>query len=282
MQLQRILSSSSPAEKRSFDDLIASVFGFTFEPWYARGWWTPDYTVYTLAEGEKLLSSAAIYRMELVIDGQRQTWLQIGAVATRPECRGQGLSRRLMETILAEYPDTPMFLCANASVLDFYPRFGFRRIFDQVPSLRLSSQASAPPLEPLSLENTRVWDLLFRREGFSSRLDCLNAAPIQAFHLLAEHANHLYGVPGRDILVIAEQEDNVLRLLDICAAGQVTFTEILPHLHFPGADTLYFGFNPDWLGIKCEWVASANTDGLFVRGGFPLAGDFILPEFLKT
>ncbi|MBN1370459.1 MAG: GNAT family N-acetyltransferase [Anaerolineaceae bacterium] len=282
MQLQRIQSNAPIAEKRRFDELIASVFGFTFEPWYSRGWWTPDYTVYTLAEDDRLLASTAAYRMEMLIDGQRQTWLQIGAVATRPECRGQGLSRRLMQTILEDYPNTPMFLCANASVLDFYPRFGFQRIHDRVPTLRCSPQGSAAPLQPLGPDDPHVREMLSRRACFSSTLDCLNAASVQAFHLLTEYPQCIYAVPGADALVVAEQDGATLRLLDVCAAEPLSFAQLLPCLHFPGIDTIQFGFNPDWLGIECEWVASQDEDGLFARGKFQLEPNFILPALLKT
>lgn len=47
--------------------------------------------------------------------------------------RGRGLSRQLMEHIMATYEDIPMYLSANESVLDFYPRFGFERVYKKQP-----------------------------------------------------------------------------------------------------------------------------------------------------
>jgi hypothetical protein len=52
---------------------------------------------------------------------------QFGAVATRKRERGKGLSRLLMDHILSLYPDIPAFLYANPSVINYYPRFGFRQ-----------------------------------------------------------------------------------------------------------------------------------------------------------
>ena len=48
---------------------------------------------------------------------------------TRPGHRGRGLARRLMEEVLRDWSGRcdGMFLFANGTVLDFYPRFGFRR-----------------------------------------------------------------------------------------------------------------------------------------------------------
>lgn len=59
--------------------------------------------------------------------------LSLGAVATKKEYRGKGYIRVLMEHIINKYNNIPMYLFANDSVVDFYPRFGFTRTYEKLP-----------------------------------------------------------------------------------------------------------------------------------------------------
>jgi GNAT superfamily N-acetyltransferase len=282
MHIQTLRFDTSPEYKRLFDELMTAVFGLNFQAWHAGGWWNSDYTCHSIVEEGQMLANASTYRMDLLIGGEKRTWLQIGAVATRPERRGQGLSRRLLEHILFQSPDVPMFLIANPSVLDFYPKFGFRRLLDRAPFIECDLPPSSAGLERLTAGGARVGEMLTRRACFSNVLDCANAAPIQFFHLLLEYPHSLYEIPSLGALLVAEQSANVLRLVDVCATRTVTMEDILPHLDFPGVDRIEFGFNPDWLGVECQWAESKKEDGIFVRGDLPLTGDFILPELLVT
>lgn len=49
----------------------------------------------------------------------------VGRVATREDRRGEGLTRRLMEAVLAEFGDEAMMLHAQEYVVGLYARFGF-------------------------------------------------------------------------------------------------------------------------------------------------------------
>src|SRR5690606_30122657 len=69
-----------------------------------------------------------------LISGKKLKAAQIGAVSTLPEFRNKGLSRQLMNYILEAYKEKVdfFFLYANDSVLDFYPKFGFRSVKENV------------------------------------------------------------------------------------------------------------------------------------------------------
>lgn len=49
---------------------------------------------------------------------------------THPNYRGQGLAKNLLNHVIAKYEDQYdfLYLFANDTVLDFYPKFGFERI----------------------------------------------------------------------------------------------------------------------------------------------------------
>lgn len=59
--------------------------------------------------------------------------LSIGAVATKKDYRGRGLSRILMNHIIEKYDGVPMYLYVNNDVVNFYPKFGFKRVFEKLP-----------------------------------------------------------------------------------------------------------------------------------------------------
>ncbi|MGJ9414390.1 GNAT family N-acetyltransferase [Aeromicrobium sp. CF4.19] len=52
---------------------------------------------------------------------------KIGRVATRRDARGQGLSSRLLESVLERWGDAEIQLGAQAYLHDWYESFGFRR-----------------------------------------------------------------------------------------------------------------------------------------------------------
>jgi predicted GNAT family N-acyltransferase len=68
--------------------------------------------------------------MQLAGDHGLRTLTQIGTVMTDPEYRGKGLAAELMNRVIGQYENESeaFYLFANDTVLDFYPRFGFRRM----------------------------------------------------------------------------------------------------------------------------------------------------------
>ena len=67
--------------------------------------------------------------MKTIWNGPIKNYIQLGTVMTAPPCRKQGLSRFLMEEIKKDWEGRcdGMYLFANDTVLDFYPKFGFSR-----------------------------------------------------------------------------------------------------------------------------------------------------------
>ncbi|MFD1744709.1 GNAT family N-acetyltransferase [Rhizobium helianthi] len=111
---------------------MEDVFGLSgFRGWGALGGWSEDYIVHGWEESGRLVASLGETRMTLFgPDGAAFTAVQFGAVATTKEARGRGLARLLIEDALdvADRSKRPVLLFANPSVLDFYPKFGFRRL----------------------------------------------------------------------------------------------------------------------------------------------------------
>jgi predicted N-acetyltransferase YhbS len=163
----RITRDSPAGLHARLDDLLREAFELSLAGWRARGHWTADYTCHALVEDGEVLASAGVYRMEMLVRGKKQVWLQLGAVATRKARRGEGLCRRVLDDIFDCYsrrcPGAPFFLFANDSVLDFYPRFGFRRLPDLQP--RLACRLDNPPgaMRRLAVDDPAVGRYLDRK-----------------------------------------------------------------------------------------------------------------------
>ena len=76
---------------------------------------------------------------------------------TDPKYRGKGYSRILMEAIMKEYEGKVdgIYLYANDSVLDFYPRFGFtkRDEYQYVKQIEISAERT---VGNVSMESAEV------------------------------------------------------------------------------------------------------------------------------
>ena len=94
-----------------------------------NGYWTDAYIPYTLMDGDTAAANISVNTMKTIWNGQIKNYIQLGTVMTAPSCRKQGLSRFLLEEIKKDWEGRcdGMYLFANNTVLDFYPRFGFSR-----------------------------------------------------------------------------------------------------------------------------------------------------------
>lgn len=116
--------------RASFNALTRATYGFDFEEWHRDGHWSASYIPHVLLDGDRVAANVSVNLMSFTVCGQARRYIQLGTVMTDPAYRRRGLSRRLMETVLARYApgSDGVFLFANDTVLDFYPKFGFRRV----------------------------------------------------------------------------------------------------------------------------------------------------------
>lgn len=221
-------------------------------------------------------------QLQMIINGEKRDYLQFGSVATREECRGKGLSKKLMEHIFSIYPDTPCFLHGGDSVARFYPKFGFKPIMYKQPYVELKLKNSGEMIK-LDINNPKVDKYLKERTQYSKVFDCTNQYAINWFHLLYGHQNNIYEIPQLDIMLVAYKRDNKLRIYDIVTSKPVSFEKIAQYLFFEGVDIIEFGFNPDWLQIDYNMREYKNEDeNPFVKGDFGLEQEYMIPRTIIT
>lgn len=109
------------------NNLLKNIF-LDFQFWYDLNLWDDKYESYAIVERDEIVSNICVFKTQLVFNQKQYLALSIGAVATKEESRGKGYSKALMNHFISKYEGIPMYLSANESVVDFYPKFGFTRI----------------------------------------------------------------------------------------------------------------------------------------------------------
>lgn len=241
-----------------------------------------------LAEGEEIVASVARTRMALRIGEAETEGFQLGAVATDPERRGRGLSRRLLERALdpIEVGTRPVFLFANESVTEFYPRFGFRRL----PQQRFEAGASLRPAEarlrPFRLEAEAERVRLARlsaRAGATGRFAARDYYSVLLWHLVNAPLQAFWIETPEAFLALGEQA-GVPKVLACLAERPFPLPEMLPGAIAAPAERLAFGFDPaGWWPAAAVEAAEDPESRLFVRGfPTPPPAPFRFPDLAQT
>jgi len=266
-----------------FDALINEVFGFSFDIWLERKLWGERYVSYSIIENEKMLANICVFDTDMIVNGKQVRAIQLGAVCTSLAARGRGFSRLLMDHVLLEYENIPAFLFANESVLEFYPRYGFRQVQTYRPVINTAINNNTLSVVKLDVDDPILFNTIKNRYSYSKVLDCLNTGSTNMFHLLKDYHDDIYHLPGSDVIIVAYQEANRLFIADVISSKPVIFETILPELPFNGIELVEFGFCPDWLEVVPVWESVSMSDVMFfIKGNWDLPEVFRFPAMSET
>ncbi|HLN10949.1 MAG TPA: GNAT family N-acetyltransferase [Xanthobacteraceae bacterium] len=271
-----------------FFGFVADVFGIDFTLWAGRGGWRPDYDVFALVVGDEVVSTIGRTRMRLVVDGETRIGFQLGAVATCADFRRRGLSRQLMEEVIAEGddPDQPIILFANDGVLGFYPRFGFRRVQQQRfgVAIDLEPAAAMAPVCDVAKPDDRAWlaDLCARARPVGQCFAAHDYYPILLWHLTARPVIALR-FDELDAAIVVTLRGPTLTIRDVLAVAPFELRCVLTRLTPRRVLRLEFGFDPQMWWPDAEVSAAPDDDGpLFVRGLPGLRAPLRFPDLAQT
>lgn len=274
--------------KIQLNRLIQDVFGFSFQRFHELNVWDEDYEYFSIVDEDTMIANIGVYHMQMVLGGREQTLLQIGAVATAPSHRRQGLIRRLFEEILGRYPDAPMYLYGGDDVVDLYRKFGFQPVPEQQPLLTVTEAVpflvnSEGGCVPLALLDAKVDQYLRRRKVFAQSLDCLNPYAVNWFHLAYNYSDCIYELPADRGMVVLQTEGAVLRVLDLVLPQPLALDELLGALPLAGKTKVEFGFTPDYLCEDFQVQPFVEEDSNFmVKGWSPADVGGFLPRLTRT
>lgn len=227
--------------RASFNELTRKTFGFDFTGWYEKGHWQDKYIPHVLVDKGKVVSNVSVNLIKFKVGGEVKNFIQLGTVMTDSDYRGQGLNRYIMERILEEYRHKAdgIYLFGNDSVLEYYPKFGFkpameyeysRKVQDCVCSNEEGCVAVADTdaescvsyeVEKVDLSECAAAVKLYAtinacdganlNDGFAM---CENLGLYQ-FWLAADFDESVYYVPEVDCYVLADVDGEILHIHQI-------------------------------------------------------------------
>ncbi len=256
----------------SFNALAGEVFGLDFEPWYQNGW-SGGYCPYAAVREGRVLANVSANRIDCLLDGQPRRYVQLGTVMTGAAHRGRGLCRQLMERVLADCAGCDgVFLYANGSVLDFYPKFGFQPVKEYrfQGAFKGAARASVRPVPMASPADWQAF-LVEKNRRTGQGLLQLDTDGILMFHLSQYMRDAVYFVPDADAYIVAEREGGTLTVYGMFAPSPVAPLDLC-RAFGPEVERVCFAFTPaDQTGLELYEHQEEDTT-LFVQGE-PLFGD---------
>ncbi|WP_246145535.1 GNAT family N-acetyltransferase [Bacillus rubiinfantis] len=268
----------------SFFELANSTFGLNFESWYENGFWGSHYVPFSYKEDNRIVANVSVNILDFIIEGKQHHALQIGTVMTHPDYQGRGLSKSLMNKVFEEFKGSYdfMYLFANDRVLDFYPKFGFKKVqehqywTDFMRTGRPNSQ-----LRKLDINNKDDLNFIYsfakERIPVSNRFATSNAPGIFMYHCLNVFPNEIYFQESEQAILIFNHNDNEINIIDIISKQPVNIHHVLNDIANGEHDRIIFHYTPDYQGINLYTYPAKDGGTLFVKTN----GDHCFPAQVK-
>ena len=209
----------------------------------------------------------SVNRTDLVFGGRRYHILQLGTVMTAPEYRGRGLNRAIMEYIEREYADADgIYLFANDTVVDYYPRFGFRP-GREMACRKAVIASDTCRAEQVLMDGPAAWDRLAKameKSTFREGCPMIWNPGLIFFYVSQFMTDAVYHIPSLDAWVIAEQEGATLIIHNIFADAAVTAEDVAAA--FAGVEEICLGFAPENAEGWESYELQEEDTHFFVKG----------------
>ncbi|MBR4358266.1 MAG: GNAT family N-acetyltransferase [Butyrivibrio sp.] len=212
--------------RNSFNELAGKVFGgLNFEDWYRNDFWKDNYIPYSVMADGKIVSNVSVNACNMNYDGRIVKLIQLGTVMTDPDYRGRGYARMLMEKIVEDYENKVdgIYLFANDSVVDFYPKFGFRKSREFQFSKAVNNDAErTAQLVPMS--EKREWDKMVQilnKTEQNAKMYMVSNSGLYMFYLSQFMQENTFYIADCDSYAIAEIEGDTLILHAVIGSGAI-------------------------------------------------------------
>ena len=245
-----------------FNRMTHSFWDFDFENYYQSGYWDDSCILYSLFDGAKIVSHATVSLFDAEVLGESKTLLQIGTVMTDESYQKKGLGRFLMERIQDDFKEKSdgMFLFANETVLDYYPKFGLVPVPEfiavkQFDTPIISQKLSHRKLNLDVVEDLHLFEGLIERNVTNSAVSCKSKG-LSLFYTYAYpemgFKDSIYFVETLDCAVVVELEDSTLRIVELFSTSKVKLQEVIAALQDFTFDKVSLGFTPLQDGFDFE------------------------------
>lgn len=257
------------ALRASFNALAGKTFGIDFEDWYQNGYWTDAYNPHSIVIDGEIAANVSVNHTDFVRKGERLRLIQLGTVMTGEEYRNRGLIRRIMETIEADYADKAdgIYLFANDSVLDFYPKFGFREAQEYQYDKTLHTRKERT-MERVSMERKEDWDKVERAVKESvcnGAFDQAGNSSLIMFYLTKYMRENVYYEKNLEVYAVAETEGKSLLLHQVFSRREADPAKVTAAFG-KEIERVSLGFTPkNPEEFECSLLKEEDTT-LFVKG----------------
>ncbi|NER10417.1 GNAT family N-acetyltransferase [Muriicola jejuensis] len=254
--------------RRSFNQLTEVTFGFTLEDWYREGFWGDYYIPYSLLHRDQVISNVSINRIEFDFENERKVGIQIGTVMTDEKYRHRGLNRFIMERVMNEWKDHAdfIYLFANDTVLDFYPKFNFQIVEEYQHSKKIDTQSTSTSWKKLNMEDQTDLAFLTKMVKESvpiSQISMRNNASLIMFYCKSYKRNSVFYVEELNAITIAHFEGNTLYLDDVFSIKPLDINDVIQAMADESITQVALGFTPlDESGFEKHLLK--GTDTLFM------------------
>jgi predicted N-acetyltransferase YhbS len=258
--------------RESFFELSNQIFGLNFREWYEKGFWGNQYIPFSYVDENKVVANVSVNTLDFIIQGRKYIALQIGTVMTHPDYRNRGLSTCLMNKVLEEYKDQYdfMYLFANETVLDFYPKFGFTEVDEYQYSMEFTTDRAATDcirkLEVTKKEDLELIDQFVNERIPVSKIFATgNSQSITMYHCVDIFNQDIYYLEQEDVIVIFQKTENQIDIFDIISKKEIKIEAILTRIANKGLTKIVFHYTPDYEGIEFESDFLKREGALFVK-----------------
>lgn len=252
-----------------FNALAQKVHGLNFENWYQNGYWKDYYNPYSVILDDKIVANVSVNEIDFMWNQDMKHLIQIGTVMTDPEFRNRGLIRLIMQQIEQDYEGKydGIYLFANNSVLNFYPKFGYHKEEQYEYQKQVSVKVDRTVVS-VSMENKQEWDamkaIIEESKNFYS-FDMANNSELQMFYLSQFMKKNVFYVKPLNAYVVAEENDSELLIYAVYSKQKVDLEEII-HAFGTSVKSVRLGFVPENKETyECKLMNDPNTT-LFVKG----------------
>ncbi|MCP4601527.1 MAG: GNAT family N-acetyltransferase [Proteobacteria bacterium] len=232
----------------------------------------PNVVPFGIFENERAVSILNTTTMDLIVGDTLTKAMQLGTVATNPKFRGRGLGAKLMNHALEYYSGLTdaVFLFANDTVLEYYPKFGFEPIDEYLFYLDLSDPLKQTSFRKLNPDRPLDKRILF--EKFDNRIPVSKTFGIADYSTLAKwyclkfFKEDLWYSEPLDTVLVAKAEKSRVVIHDV--VSNKLRKDFFKYFSWPGATQAILQFIPDMFEGNFSAAIDTGSDTLFAMGDF--------------
>ena len=256
--------------RESFNELTEKTYGFNFRKWFDNGYWDNKYIPYSLLDGDKVIANVSVNIMDFKVLGEEKRFIQLGTVMTEESYRGKGLSKALLNKVIEEWEDKCEFiyLFANDTVLNFYPKFGFKKYNQYQCLLECTKKVEKEIVKKLNIaesDDKNTFIRILNNMKSLAKLDNIKNTSLVMFYCIDFMKDSIYYIQEYDVVAICEYSENELLIIDVFTTKDTELEKVINTLIKDNTKKVILGFTPNDTSIFREELIKDDNDTLFIR-----------------